>query len=715
MGKQLRIESMVTGWQAVEAKAMEAEGSLVARKLRRFQMVAYTGGAMELGGWPHPVVVDLAGMRVAARSRPILKDHDVAQIVGHTDNIGITESHISVSGVISGTGPAAGEIISSSENGFPWQASIGAKAQKVVFIPEGRDARANGSSFTGPVYVVRKSVLGEVSFVALGADEDASATVAARSGGRLALDTEVEDMDFEQWLSGKGFELAKLSDGQTANLKAMWEAETAAGAQAADAGAEQAAAASVAVTASAVAAADAPGMGGAGNGGEGVPDGGEVIAGLRAQYAGEIHRIESIRKLCGSEHAELSAKAIAEGWDVVKTELEVLRASRPKAPAVVSGASVPTAKVLEAAVCLSAGLEAKKLLGIFGERALDAAHPMRHIGLRELVAECARMEGMSVPRVFGDGAETITAGFSTLSLPGILESVMNRVMLASYEATPVAALELAQVGSVSDFKEVTRYRLLGTGGFEKVAPDGELKHGRLGEQGFRNKADTYGQMLILTRKDVINDDLGAFLEIPSQMGRSGAELIDELFFSLLLANPGGFFSPANGNFLDGADSAFGPDSLTKARTLFRKQKAGPGTKERDKKPINVRPELLVVPVELETEADVLIGAAQLMMDSMGVKTKIPTDNPHRNKYRVVSAPHLSDAFFSGASGKAWYLFANPAVLPAFEVVFLNGRREPVIERVDAPANMLGMGFRGYLDVGVQEQDPRGAVKVKGEA
>jgi len=715
MGKQLRIESMVTGWQAVEAKAMEAEGSLVARKLRRFQMVAYTGGAMELGGWPHPVVVDLAGMRVAARSRPILKDHDVAQIVGHTDNIGITESQISVSGVISGTGPAAGEIISSSENGFPWQASIGAKAQKVVFIPEGRDARANGASFTGPVYVVRKSVLGEVSFVALGADEDASATVAARSGGRLALDTEVEDMDFEQWLSGKGFELAKLSDGQTANLKAMWEAETAAGAQAADAGAEQAAAAPAAVAASAVAVADAPGVGGAGAGGDGVPDGGEVIAGLRAQFAKEIHRIESIRKLCGSEHAELAAKAIAEGWDVVKTELEVLRASRPKAPAVVSGASVPTAKVLEAAVCLSAGLEAKKLLGIFGERALDAAHPMRHIGLRELVAECARMEGMSVPRVFGDGAETITAGFSTLSLPGILESVMNRVMLASYEATPVAALELAQVGSVSDFKEVTRYRLLGTGGFEKVAPDGELKHGRLGEQGFRNKADTYGQMLILTRKDVINDDLGAFLEIPSQMGRSGAELIDELFFSLLLANPGGFFSPANGNFLDGADSAFGPDSLTKARTLFRKQKAGPGTKERDKKPINVRPELLVVPVELETEADVLIGAAQLMMDSMGVKTKIPTDNPHRNKYRVVSAPHLSDAFFSGASGKAWYLFANPAVLPAFEVVFLNGRREPVIERVDAPANMLGMGFRGYLDVGVQEQDPRGAVKVKGEA
>ena len=68
-----------------------------------------------------------------------------------------------------------------------------------------------------------------------------------------------------------------------------------------------------------------------------------------------------------------------------------------------------------------------------------------------------------------------------------------------------------------------------------------------------------------------------------------------------------------------------------------------------------------------------------------------------------------------ASAKAWYLFANPQVLAAFELVFLNGRRTPVIERVEAPANMLGMGFRGYIDVGVREQDPRGAAKVKGEA
>ena len=236
------------------------------------------------------------------------------------------------------------------------------------------------------------------------------------------------------------------------------------------------------------------------------------------------------------------------------------------------------------------------------------------------------------------------------------------------------------------------------------------------EQKYTNKAETYGQILMLTRQDIINDDLNAFHGYHAPDGAcSGAESIDDLFFTLLLSNPGGFFSVANGNYIEGVDTAFGPDSLTQAKTLFRKQKAGPGTKAKDQKPINIRPESLVVPVEVETDAELLMGSAQLMIDASGTKTKIPVDNPHRNKYKIVSAPHLSDTYYTGASGKAWYLFANPNVLAAFEIVFLNGRRTPVIERVEAPPNMLGMGFRGYIDVGVNAQDHRGAVKSKGEA
>ncbi|TWU61979.1 hypothetical protein [Crateriforma conspicua] len=627
--------------------------------LRKFSMVAYTGGAMRLGGWPYPVVVDLAGLRVTRKSRPILKDHDRGSIVGHTDDIKISDRSLEVAGVISGVGATAQEVIATSENGFPWQASLGASADKVVFIPEGKTAKANGRDHNGPLYIARKSTLGEVSFVALGADDNTEARVAAGQADEDDPDTGEEE-------TNDNLEPVNASLEMTTMPKAKPQSQSL-----------------------------------------------SAVDQMRAEAAAESRRIAGIRKLCNDKHPTIEADAIEQGWSVTKTELTVLRSERPKAPDQSQHSPRYNREVLEAAACLSVGIDEKTLLASYGERTLEAANPLRHIGLKELVAECARSEGIDVPRVFGDGTETIRAGFSSMSLPSIMENVMNKTLLAAYQNTPIAAFDLCSVGTVSDFKEVARYRLLGTGGFEQVAPDGELKHGKLSDQKFTNKADTYGQILTLTRHDIINDDLNAFMDIPRQMGRSGAESIDDLFFTLLLKNSG-FFSSANANLLQGPDTKFGPDSLTVAKTTFRKQKAGPGGKPKDQKPINIRPEFLVVPVELETEAELLMGSAQLMIDAQGSPTKIPVDNPHRNKYRVISTPHLSDSYYQGASSTAWYLFANPRVLPAFEIVFLNGRRTPVIERVEMPPNTLGMGFRSYIDFGVNSQDHRAAVKIAGE-
>jgi hypothetical protein len=602
-------------------------------------------------------------MRVTRKARPILKDHDRASIVGHTDDIMVGDSRLEVAGVISGVGNTAQEVIATCENGFPWQASLGANADKVVFIPEGKTANANNREFKGPVYIARKSTLGEVSFVALGADDDTEARIAAGQSG------DDEDLDSEQADDDSTDSDDSELDPVNASLDMGSKPKR--------------------------------------------PVTSGVVSKMRIEAAAESKRIAGIRKVCAGKHPEIEARALEEGWSVTKTELAVLRIERPKAPDQQASQPMYRREVLEAACCLSVGLDETKLLKAYGERTLNAADPLRHIGLRELVAECARLEGFDVPRVFGDGTATIRAGFSTLSLPGILENVMNKTLLSAYESTPIAAFDLCSIGTVSDFKEIARYRLLGTGGFEKVAPDGELKHGKLSDQKYSNKADTYGQILALTRHDIINDDLNAFMDIPRQMGRSGAESIDDLFFTLLLKNTG-FFSSANANLLTGPDTKFGPESLTVAKTTFRKQKAGPSNKAKDQKPINIRPEFLVVPVEIETDAELLMGSAQLMIDAQGTPTKIPVDNPHRNKYRVISTPHLSDSYYQGASGSAWYLFANPNVLPAFEIVFLNGRRTPVIERVEMPANTLGMGFRSYIDFGVNSQDPRAAVKVTGE-
>ncbi len=64
----------------------------------------------------------------------------------------------------------------------------------------------------------------------------------------------------------------------------------------------------------------------------------------------------------------------------------------------------------------------------------------------------------------------------------------------------------------------------------------------------------------------------------------------------------------------------------------------------------------------------------------------------------------------GSGSAPWYLLADPADLPFIQVVFLNGKREPTVERADADFKQLGVQFRGYHDFGVKKQEFRAAVK-----
>jgi hypothetical protein len=185
---------------------------------RRFDIVAYTGGKLFLANFDHPVVVDLEGVSGTHKSRPIFKDHNKALVVGHTDRIGNDGRQLTASGVVSGTGPAAKEVVANNDNGFPWQASIGARPTNTEFVTAGRQVNVNGQTFEGPVIVARRTRLNEISFVALGADDDTSARIAANAA-------EGAPMTFEQWLASKEIAADGLSDAVKKVLRAQYDAE----------------------------------------------------------------------------------------------------------------------------------------------------------------------------------------------------------------------------------------------------------------------------------------------------------------------------------------------------------------------------------------------------------------------------------------------------------------------------------------------------------
>jgi len=259
---------------------------------------------------------------------------------------------------------------------------------------------------------------------------------------------------------------------------------------------------------------------------------------------------------------------------------------------------------------------------------------------------------------------------------------------------------------VTDFKTVTSYRLIGKDQYELVAPGGEIKHGNLGNESFTNRADTYGLMLGVDRRDFINDDLGAITTVPRKLGRGSGMKINDVFWTTFMNNSA-FFTAGNKNFLTGIDTVLSIDGLTKAEVAYY------DLVDSDGKPIGTMPAILLVPTALSAIGSQLYKSLEMRDNTANART--PISNPHAGKFRVEISRYLANALYTGNSTKAWYLLSDPNDLPLIEVAFLNGQEAPTIETATADFNVLGVQMRGYHDFGASLQDPRAAIKCKGEA
>ena len=63
-----------------------------------------------------------------------------------------------------------------------------------------------------------------------------------------------------------------------------------------------------------------------------------------------------------------------------------------------------------------------------------------------------------------------------------------------------------------------------------MGADGQLEHGEWDDQKYTVAADTYGKIVGLDRKHLINDDLNAFAQIMTMLGLEGAKALEELVY-----------------------------------------------------------------------------------------------------------------------------------------------------------------------------------------
>ena len=430
------------------------------------------------------------------------------------------------------------------------------------------------------------------------------------------------------------------------------------------------------------------------------PDEQVVQAVAQAEPAVEIEKHETTEEDTDMNE-ELNAKlnAITDGLTKLSERIEETekrfetQASRPAPEICVRNTDdIAMADVLQAAVEQAMGVTPTDT------KAADIADRKFHgqMGLKQLYTECAHAGGWNGylnNGNLGEAVSAIKASFSTVNLPGILSNAINKRIKAGWDYAEDSWRKIADITSVSDYKQFSTYVLNSKGDYEEVANGGTIPTGELAETGYSNQLKRYGLMFSIDEMDIINDDLNAINQRAFQFGRKASLKLNKVFWTLFQADTD-FFKAGNNNIVASA-GALSAESLAKLVKAFRKQTDVNGDI------LGYEPRILLVPAALEVEAQKLYDDAEIR-DTTASKSYL-TGNPWRSKFLPVASAYLT-------SDDDYYLLADPTIAATMQVAFLNGQQAPVVESNPTNFDTFGISYRGKFSFGVAFMDTKAGIK-----
>jgi hypothetical protein len=323
-----------------------------------------------------------------------------------------------------------------------------------------------------------------------------------------------------------------------------------------------------------------------------------------------------------------------------------------------------------------------------------ARESLERVGVSTRRMNDARIAELALMKRAGPGLATAS------DFPVLLENVTNKVLLGAYEVTPHEWNRFCGQGSVSNFHEHNRYRKGAFGTLDAVNDHGELKNKAIPDGEKRAvSVGTYGNTLGITRKTLIQDDMGVFTDLAGAFGAAAMNTVEAAVWALVKANSGlGANYDANPLFhssranINTTASGLTAAGLDADSVIMARQAAPSGTTT-----LNLVPAILIVAREYKMQAAIINGDAF----DPDASTKQGKTNPARGMFRdIVASAQLT--------GPRRYLFADPAVAPVIEVTFLQGQEAPQMESQEG-FEVLGLQWRIFLDFGVNLVDYRGSV------
>lgn len=430
----------------------------------------------------------------------------------------------------------------------------------------------------------------------------------------------------------------------------------------------------------------------------------------------ERKRTSDIRSIVKQHNLseDFATQAINEGWGMEKVREEALNAMATDQQRYKTKEHVPARITSDGREKLNAGLENALELRANPKATAEVQKLGRDYASRpmvEMARLCLENAGVSTLGMNNDMIATVAlnprhekfAGMhSTSDFPNILANVANKSLRRAYEAAPKTYQMFCRMATTTDFKPVARVQLSDISGLSSVNEHGEFKRVTVGDSKETYSLGTFGGIIAITRRVIVNDDLSALERIPSGLGVSCANFESDTVWAIITANGNmadtvALFHSTHKNLntsnpLTNATNA--TDNIGKGRAAMRKQTAPKGTK------LNVAPRYLITSVTQETEALRLLFPTQLAAGTVGAV--VPD---HVRNLTLITEPRLDDAS-NGTT--TWYLAADPgeSQIDTIEYCYLQGQEGVHTE------TQYGFEVDG-VEVKVRQDFAAGAIEFRG--
>lgn len=259
---------------------------------------------------------------------------------------------------------------------------------------------------------------------------------------------------------------------------------------------------------------------------------------------------------------------------------------------------------------------------------------------------------------------------STSDFPILLEDIMHKVLLTAYRRREFTWRRFCKTGNLSDFRPHGRYRIGSFGNLDSKTENNEFKHKTLSDALKESiQLATKGNLITISREMIINDDMGALVELTQQMAYAAGRTIESAVYAYLATNPTmsdgtALFHADHGN-LAGSGAAVTSALITAGKNAMASQQDHDGNDYLD-----IIPSVFVGSVG---NADEATRINEMRYDDEAQKRQ-EKPNTNRGLFNdVVGSPRVA---------APWYMFADPMEAPVLEVGFLDGNEDPYLEVKD---------------------------------